>query len=64
MLCHYYVIESTAGHGQWIVAEEDGEKALAALPSEGEPYEIIWKTDPVERDEPLVARLRAYPTGA
>ncbi len=63
MLCHYYVIESTAGHGQWIVAEEDGEKALASLPPEGEPYEIIWKTDPVERGTPLVARLHTYGGG-
>ncbi len=62
MLCRYYLIESTAGHGQWIVAEEDGEKALASLPPEGEPYELIWKTDPVERGTPLVARLRAYPS--
>ncbi len=62
MLCHYYVIESMASHGEWIVAEEDDEKAIASLPAEGKPYEIIWKTDPVERNEPLMARLHAYPS--
>ncbi len=60
MLCHYYVIESTAGHGQLIVAEEDGEKALASLPPEGRPYEIVWETDVVERDAPFVTRLHTY----
>ncbi len=55
--------DQRAGHGQWIAAEEDGEKALASLPPEGRPYEIVWETDVVEQDAPFVARLHTYGGG-
>jgi len=64
MLCRYYVIESTASHGIWIVAAEDDEQALASLPDENRPYEVIWKTEAMEREAPLAARLNVHPEEA
>ncbi len=63
MQCHYYLIESATGRDQWIVAAKDDDKAVALLPPEGEPYNIIAKTDPVDCELPFSARLRSWHGG-
>ncbi len=48
MQCHCYFIFSTTGGGDWFVAAENDDKAIASLPAEYAPYKIIRKTVPVE----------------
>ncbi len=48
MQCHCYSIFSTTGGGDWIVAAENDDKAIASLPAEHAPYKIIRRTVPVE----------------
>ncbi len=48
MQCHCYFIFSTTGGGDWIVAAENDDKAIASLPAEHAPYKIIRRTVPVE----------------
>ncbi len=59
MQCHCYLIESTVGGGEWMVAAEDDDKALASLPPENAPYNIIHKTDAIDC-KPFSARC--HPT--
>ncbi len=59
MLCYCYLIQSTTGGGEWIVAAEDDDKAIASLPAEHAPYKIIQRTDPVEC-MPLSARCHPW----
>ena len=63
MLCRYYVIESTASHGIWIVAAQNNETAIVCLPVECGPYQIIWNTEAVKCETPLVARLHLHLSG-
>ncbi len=48
MQCHCYFILSTTGGGDWIVAAENDDRAIASLPDEYAPYKIIRRTAPVE----------------
>ncbi len=48
MQCHCYFILSTTGGGDWIVAAENDDRAIASLPAEHAPYKIIRRTAPVE----------------
>ena len=49
MHCYCYLIESTTGGGEWIVAAENDDKAIESLPAKHAPYKIIGKTEPDER---------------
>ncbi len=48
MQCHCYFILSTTGGGDWIVAAENDDRAIASLPAEHAPYKIIRRTVPIE----------------
>ncbi len=45
---YIYMIQSTTGGGEWIVAAENDDKAIATLPAEHAPYKITHKTEPTE----------------
>ena len=63
MQCHYYVIESSSGRGQWMVIAEDDEKAMALLPPADGPYGIIGKTDTEECGQPRATKFRMWHYG-
>ncbi len=64
MQCYCYFIQSTTGGGEWMVAAENDDEAIASLPAEHAPYKIFRRTKPVER-MPFSENCHVYirPTG-